>query len=136
MISLTIPGPPVGKGRPRFARHGNFVRTYTPAKTASYESLVKSVAWGLVVTPDFYHSSKLVRIKAFFPIPKSMKKSDKKIAADELLPHTKKPDADNIAKIICDAMNRIVYADDSQIYHLQVSKWYSTNPRVEINIDI
>lgn len=40
-VAFVIPGAPVGKGRPKFARRGNFVTTYKPEKTASYENLVK-----------------------------------------------------------------------------------------------
>ena len=39
MIKFTIPGPPQGKGRPRFTKSGH---TYTPAKTAEYEKLVQA----------------------------------------------------------------------------------------------
>ena len=40
-IRFTIPGEPFGKQRPKFSRVGNYVRTYTPDETTSYESLVK-----------------------------------------------------------------------------------------------
>lgn len=39
-MNFVVPGEPVGKGRPKFARRGNFVTAYTPEKTASYENLV------------------------------------------------------------------------------------------------
>jgi Holliday junction resolvase RusA-like endonuclease len=48
--------------------------------------------------------------------------------------HTKKCDADNLAKSILDALNGIAYYDDSQVCELLVRKYYSDNPRVEILI--
>ena len=41
-IDFTIPGEPVGKGRPRaFVMKGAGIRMYTPKKTVNYENLVK-----------------------------------------------------------------------------------------------
>ena len=52
---------------------------------------------------------------------------------DEIKP-TKKPDADNIAKAVCDALNGIAYKDDSQVVDLTVRKYYSKFPRVQVFI--
>ena len=41
MIIIKVDGEIVGKGRPKFARRGNYVSTYTPPKTSNYENLVK-----------------------------------------------------------------------------------------------
>ena len=35
-LKFTIRGEPKGKGRPKFSRQGNIVRTYTPDATANY----------------------------------------------------------------------------------------------------
>ena len=47
---------------------------------------------------------------------------------------TKKPDIDNIVKIILDAMNGIAFKDDTQITKLNVEKTYSTQEKVQIKI--
>jgi len=47
----------------------------------------------------------------------------------------KKPDCDNIAKIICDALNGIVYHDDSQVVDLEIRKYYSDEPKVKIRME-
>ncbi len=47
---------------------------------------------------------------------------------------TKTPDADNIAKSVLDALNKVAYKDDSCVVDLIVEKWYSENPRVEVYI--
>jgi len=44
----------------------------------------------------------------------------------------KKPDADNIIKIIADALNGLAYKDDCQIVRLEFEKFYALTPRVEI----
>ena len=43
-VMFTVEGTPVGKGRPKFARRGNFVSTYTPTKTRDYETLIAEAA--------------------------------------------------------------------------------------------
>ena len=48
---------------------------------------------------------------------------------------TKKPDADNIAKAILDALNGLAFYDDAQVVYLQVSKRYSNEPRAVVFID-
>lgn len=119
-VTFTIVGKPCGKGRPRFSTAGGYARSYTPAKTVEYENLVrmeweKSGAKKLegVISAEIY---------AYFPIPKSVSK--KKRAALDGAAYTKKPDCDNIAKIILDALNGIAYDDDSQVALLRVKKFY------------
>ena len=47
---------------------------------------------------------------------------------------TKKPDFDNIGKIVCDSLNKRAYNDDAQVVDAQVRKFYSRNPRVVVTI--
>ena len=47
---------------------------------------------------------------------------------------TKKPDCDNIAKIILDALNGLAYKDDKDIVSCLIEKWYGDEPRVEVYI--
>lgn len=132
-LVFTIPGPPVGKGRARFARRGKFVATYTPAKTVNYEALVKMAAQSVFDgTPSELPITMM--IQAYFAIPKSMKKSLLDLANKEKLQVTKKPDADNIGKIVCDALNGIIYHDDAQVADLRTIKRYSPIPRVVVTI--
>ena len=47
----------------------------------------------------------------------------------------KKPDADNVAKIILDSLNKIAFDDDSQVVELQVNKlWTEESERVEFEL--
>lgn len=128
-----IEGKPVGKGRPRFKRMGNFVQTYTPTATAEYEKLVRirfQNAGGAITDKPVR-----VEIVAFFAPPKSTKKKDKaEMLMNKILP-TKKPDCDNIAKIILDALNQIAYKDDSQVIELIVKKRFAAETRVYVHIE-
>lgn len=120
-----------GKGRPRFAKYGNFVKTYTPADTASYENLIKLQFKNSC--GDWYSETPLkMTITAIHGIPKSTSKKDREKMLNNELKPTKKPDADNIAKIICDALNGIAYKDDTQIVELEVKKIYGEQEKVVV----
>lgn len=134
-ICFTVPGDPVGKQRPRVTRYG----TYTPEKTQAYEALVL-----LRYREAAYRAAPLtgalnVRIQANFGIPSSYTKARKEaILRGEERP-TKKPDADNIAKIILDALNGLAWKDDAQVVGLMVQKRYVTGhwqePSVYVEIE-
>ena len=133
-VNLTIPGEPKGKGRPRFSRVGAHVRTYTPEATASYENLIK-VAYMTLVNFKFPDDTPLrIEIDAYFAIPKSVSKKNRELMLSDSLRPLKKPDNDNILKVVCDALNGIAYRDDVQIAETDVRKYYSDNPRIEVRI--
>lgn len=130
---FVVEGKLVGKGRPRFKRVGNFVQTYTPANTAEYERLVKlrfQNAGGAITDKPVK-----IEIVACFAPPKSARKKDKiEMLANRILP-VKKPDCDNVAKIILDALNKIAYKDDAQVVELSVKKLYSEVAKVFVHIE-
>ncbi len=132
-ITFTVLGEPNGKGRPCFARRGNYVSTYTPEKTVLYENLIKTEYRLQVGVKKFPKGVPLdMRIKVFLSIPASAsKKNQILMEAGELRP-TKKPDNDNVEKVIADALNGIAFHDDAQIVDNQTRKFYSYTPRVEV----
>lgn len=134
MMKFTVLGVPVAKGRPKFAKRGNFVTSYTPQDTVNYENLVRLSYQQSCEDLRVLQGEVSMKIDAFFPIPKSTSKKKHQLMAIGAIQHTKKPDADNVAKAICDALNKIAYADDSQIVSLEVNKFYSDVPRAEITI--
>lgn len=137
MIKFTVLGIPTGKGRPKFAKRGNFVQTYTPEKTTNYENLVKLSYQQSVDSALFFGKDipLFVKLVCYFPIPKSTGKKKAQDMLDGKISHTKKPDCDNVTKAVLDALNGIAFYDDSQVTDLIVLKRYSDKPRVEITID-
>ena len=108
--------------------------TYTPRQTTEYEKLVR--ASYTAVSKTFFEKDIPLEISiiALFSIPKSANKKLKGLMLQgDILP-TKKPDSDNIIKIILDALNGICYHDDSQICKIYFEKKYSEIPKVEITI--
>lgn len=134
---FVIPGEPVGKGRPKFSTFNGHAVAYTPNKTVSYENLVKlSYQQQCTDAVPFEKGVQLIaEITAYFSIPKS---ASKKKTADMVMHKirpTKKPDTDNIAKAVLDALNGIAYYDDSQIVSLTVHKLYNEYPKVIVAIE-
>lgn len=131
IFEFTIPGKPCGKGRPRFTKSGH---TFTPEKTANYETLVKLAFKQAYpdAEPIAAKTAVVAKITAYFPIPQSASKKQRGKMAGGLVLPTTKPDTDNIAKIVLDALNGIAYHDDAQIAQLTVLKRYSDEPKVTV----
>lgn len=135
-MNFTVIGTPVGKSRPKFSTVNGHAVAYTPQKTANYETLVKlSYQQQCGDCKPFDKDVPLTAvIHAYFPIPKSVSKRKREIMSGGLFPHTKKPDTDNLAKCVLDALNGIAYQDDSQIVALRVTKYYAEEPHVDVEI--
>lgn len=131
---VCIYGEPQGKGRPRFSTVCGHVKTRTPDQTVIYENLVKTEYRNQsgVRFPD--NAMLDVRVMAYYTIPKSISKKKRQAMLDHKVRPTKKPDFDNIGKVICDSLNGIAYRDDAQIVDAQVRKFYSDTPRVVVII--
>lgn len=131
-ITFKVEGTPVGKGRPKFARRGNFVSTYTPTKTREYEDLIRDAAKQAMGSNEPLKTPVAAYIYITVPIPQSYSKKRSKACLDGIERPCKKPDLDNILKCFLDAMNNIVYDDDTQVVSLHSTKVYGTIGMVEV----
>lgn len=133
-IRFIVPGEPKGKARPRiFTNKAGESQAVTPQDTLSYENLVR---W---IFNNTMESKKLqgeieAKIVAMYSIPKSMTKKNRQLIDEGKLHPTKKPDLDNVAKIVLDSLNKIAFDDDSQVTRLIVEKHFSDQPRVEVTL--
>ena len=140
-VRFTVLGEPQGKGRPRFAARYNpvtqkaFGQAHTPDKTIAYENLIR-VEYGAQTKNFCFPDGAMLdmRILAYYSIPKSKsKKAQAAMLAGEVRP-TKKPDMDNVMKVVADSLNGVAYHDDTQIVDCQLRKFYAERPRVEVII--
>ena len=113
-MRFEVAGEVIGKGRPRFTRSS---RTYTPKKTLDYERAIKRA----YLNKYTYLSKRSLRIKI--------------CAYLEELQCTKKPDIDNITKIVLDALNKVAYQDDTQVVELVAIKRWSNESRLKVIIE-
>ena len=133
MINFIIEGEAIGQGRPRFKRVGAGVRTYDPEKSMTYKNLVHFSA--LPHRPEKLLTGAIsLHLTIHVPTPQSWSKKKKSFALLGTILPTTKPDCDNVAKGIADALNQIIYVDDKQISRLIVCKQYSERPLVGVMI--
>lgn len=122
-MEFIVEGEPQGKARPRFSRRSGTV--YTPAKTAKYEKEIRDsffVAGGKMIPDGSYVT---VAVDAYFKIPKSYAKGKRLACKYNINRPDKKPDIDNVLKVVLDALNRVAYEDDKQVIEVICRKWYS-----------
>lgn len=137
-LKFTVPGPPIGQGRPRFTTIGGHVKAYDPAPSREHKETVRSLVIQAMekkcfdILPASMPVS--VSIKSFRPVPQSKPTWFKRAAALNAVAPLTKPDADNLIKGLLDAMNGIVYADDKQIIDLHYSSAFTDKPRTEVTV--
>lgn len=122
---VVVTGKIRGKARPRVCRG----HAFNPKDTVEYEKLVREC----YKQQDGRYLEGPIKalIIAYYKIPKSYSKKRIQDIREGLEQPVKKPDADNIAKIILDSLNGVAYKDDSQIIELRVIKRYTEdNERV------
>ncbi|MBQ8640412.1 MAG: RusA family crossover junction endodeoxyribonuclease [Lachnospiraceae bacterium] len=119
-VQFEIPGAVKGKGRPRVTKAGI---AYTPKDTVQYENLVRLCYREKV--GEYLEGQIRIEIDAYFPIPKSTSKYNRNQMILGFLRPTKKPDWDNIGKIICDSLNGVAYRDDAAVVSARFDKWYT-----------
>ena len=136
MIVFTVPGTPVGKGRPKFARRCKFVTTYTPEKTVNYENLVKIAASQSMGTRPPIDGAVDVELSLFVIPPASWSNKKRTQALAGGIRPTSKPDIDNVLKGIADACNGIVWLDDKQIVDCRISKRYAERTEAVVLVKV
>jgi Holliday junction resolvase RusA-like endonuclease len=127
LLTVHIPGVPVPKARARVVVRGGKARSYTPDSTAAYEEQVRRCARQVMhMLPPWIDCPLRLDIDVWLPIPASWSADRRKAASGHY--HANRPDADNIAKAISDALNGIAYGDDGQIAELMIAKRYGPTP--------
>ena len=132
-FQITVPGIPTAKGRPRFARRGKFVRTFTPAATEQAEMTFAGIVAQAALQVPAQIRERLrteplhVEFRFTLPRPQSAPKKRK-------WPF-KKPDLDNLEKLALDALNRSgIWGDDAQVVVKNSCKVYGEEPSTWISI--
>lgn len=131
-ISFIVPGEPQGKGRAKVVKIAGFTRMATPPKTVAYEGLAAMAAQAAMGSAPPFEGACVITVEAIYAMPKSMSlKRQAQALAGDIRP-TKKPDADNVLKAICDGINGVVWRDDVQAVDCRVIKRYGKTPHVRV----
>lgn len=136
-LAIYLPGPPRGKGRPRVRIASKGGRTFpiihTDAKTRNYEGMLRQEANVAMRGAPLLDGPLRVAVHALFPVPASWSRKKRADALSGLVRPTGKPDCDNLGKEI-DALNGIVWNDDSQVVDMRITKSYSEKPSLMISV--
>lgn len=133
IYEFEVPGKITGKGRPRV--NTTTAIAYTPAKTKEYEELVKQYFIIKYRRINPLEGRIKINITAYFSVPKNTSKKQEENMLNNTISPTKKPDIDNIAKIILDALNKLAFKDDNQITKLEIEKKYGTKEKISVKVE-
>ena len=129
---VVVEGKIKGKARPRFNTKTG--RAFTPGDTITYENWIKCCYQEQ--DGKFIDGPVSARIEVYYKIPKSYTKKRVQAIRDGVEMPLKKPDSDNIAKIVLDSLNKIAFDDDAQVVELTVvKKWTEEQERIEIELE-
>jgi Holliday junction resolvase RusA-like endonuclease len=147
-VTITLPGSPRGKGRPRFSTRGGFVTAFTDKATVSYENALKAAGIAAMAAGGLSPLKEAlgVQVMAYMAVPESWSKKKRAAAlAGDIMP-TSGFDADNLGKSI-DGLNYhpprfrgdkerrpIIWHNDANIVSLQVMKLYDADPRLVVSV--
>lgn len=127
---------PVAQQRPRAVRTRGGVRMYDPDKSRKFKEEIA----GLIAADMIqYKQEKItgplkVVLNFYFKVPASYSKKRRQDIVDGVELFTKRPDVDNLAKAVLDALNGVLYVDDSQIVELSVCKHYGESAKIHLDV--
>ncbi len=133
-VSFTVPGEPKGKGRPRFDRRGF---AYTPTETRNKENEIRFEYIRQCNGYRFPDDAELdLTVTAYYGVPKSDSRKKREDKLSGRIRPTKKPDMDNVVKIVADALNDVAYRDDTMIVDCEVRKFYVEHDSAKMEIEL
>ena len=125
MITFTIPGEP----RPWKRAKGNGKLRFTDAEMRQLKNDIGVIARAHCNKPIPPNCGVVLTLRFYLKPPKNLKLTQRPYP-------TKRPDFDNLEKLIADALNGIAYHDDSQVVVSHTYKWWAIGgrPRTEVLI--
>lgn len=122
-----------GKARPRLDIYNG--RIYTPKNTRSYEELIRQYFKIKYPRYETLEGRLAVKIIAYFKPAKNTTKKNRELMLSGTLSPIKKPDIDNIGKVMLDALNKIAFKDDNQVTKMEIEKVYAEEEKIYIKIE-
>jgi Holliday junction resolvase RusA-like endonuclease len=131
VILFEIHGDPVPQKQTRFCKQGDSIRAYDPSNRDK-----EMIQWQIKAFAPVEPLSCPVSldITFFLPIPKSTSAAKKRQMLNQIILPICKPDVDNLAYILTNAMKKMFYKDDSQVVCQTVRKFYGSEPKTIIKV--
>lgn len=126
---------PQQQERPRATGRGKFIRMYDPPKTAKFKKQLRALA------AETYHDAPLegeiyLKVAFYRKVQKNVSKKEHDRRVSGARRPIVKPDLSNYLKSFEDALNGVLWADDAMIVHEEIDKYYSDEPRIEVEIRV
>lgn len=133
MIEIKIPMRPMSKDRPRFVNG----HCYTSERTKFAEDAIGWLVKEQMVKQSLPIMNKPISmsLEFGFKLPKNMTKAERDMLKENNFQHIKKPDIDNMCKLVLDSLNKIAYVDDKLIVHLDAIKIFGGEDYIKIKIE-
>lgn len=130
MLTIPIHLDPKPQIKTKFTRKG---WAYTPKEAINY---IERLQWQIrpYAPSAVYMGPVEVDLTFFLPIPKATSKVSRRMMNNGTIFHIIRPDLDNLAYTVTNAMKGIIYDDDSQIVSCRYRKFYGDQPRIVIKI--
>ena len=132
-VSFSLVADPAGWSRARVNARGGKVRHFKAPKLEAYQERIANVAKRAMRGGKPIDGALHIRVEFWMAMPPSW--SAKKKGTMRGQPHAQKPDADNLVKAVCDACNKIVWADDAQIAFIDVRKVWESVGVVMVTVE-
>lgn len=135
-FDLFVSGEPVAQGRPKFSTIGGHVRAVDPARSREFKHIVSVLARQRMLDLGIAPMSCPLKltIHVFRVPPKSMGKKKGTEACERHTGIVTRPDLDNYIKLVSDALNGVVFLDDSQVVAIEADKRYSATPGIAVSV--
>ena len=117
-MKITIPIEPKPAPRPRFSRYGG---AYMPKEFQEYKAQIADEA-SIVMAGNA-------------PLEGALKTDIKFFCRTKKITSRKAGDVDNLAKSVLDALNGVIWKDDSQIVQCSLAKFHSETPCIMVEVE-
>lgn len=133
MLDMFLDVSPTPKARPRMTKSGN---VYNTAKTRNAERDIRLLIQDEISKKQIHITEKpvIVKIRFNYEFPTKLSRKDRLLADLDMLYKQTRPDIDNLAKLVCDSMNNLIYFDDGQVVKLVCEKRYSKREGIELKV--
>lgn len=131
MFQFEIHGPLIPQKQTRWFKAGDAIRCYDPSKKDKEQMQwqIKPFAPKEPLTGPIE-----LTLVFFFPIPKGTSKALRTQMLNRVILPDKKPDEDNLAYLVTNALKQLVYDDDRRICAKHVYKFYGTEAKTVIKV--
>lgn len=131
MYIFEIHGAPIPQKQTRFTCAGGYPRAYDPSSKDK-----ERIQWQIrpFAPPEPLKGPIELSLTFFLPIPKSTSSKKRLAMINRVILPCVKPDEDNLAYIVTNALKKIVYDDDNQVCAKHVYKFYGVDPKTVIRV--